>query len=314
VYDQIRAVTQLQGSPSVEELCRYAGVSRSGFYRCLREKAPQEEELRIRNAIHEISLEHGGRYGRRRIVAELQYRGMQVNHKRVARLMKEDNLLVLRRRPWTTTTRSDHDYPVYLNLASRLEISGVNQLWVADLTYIRLRGAFVYLAVVLDVFSRRVVGWALGPNLNAELPLAALNMALTARQPLPGLVHHSDRGVQYACQAYRERLEQFGLIPSMSRPGNPYDNAFCESFMKTLKQEEIYCNQYGDLEDLRSHIEQFIEHYYNRIRLHSALAYASPEKYEQQHADQVSPMGAKLNYFVPRRKNSLSEEDAAKTE
>ena len=300
-------MTQLQGSPSVEELCRWADVSRSGFYRSLQEKAPQEEELRVRDAIHQIALEHGGRYGRRRITAELQHRGMQVNHKRVARLMSEDNLLVLRRRPWTKTTCSDHTYPVYLNLAGRMEVSGVNQLWVADLTYIRLRGAFVYLAVVLDLFSRRVVGWALGPHLDAELTLAALNMALSTRQPLPGLVHHSDRGLQYACQSYRDRLEQFGLIPSMSRPGNPYDNAFCESFMKTLKQEEIRCTEYIDLDDLRVHIEQFIEHYYNRIRLHSALAYASPEKYEQQHAGQGWGAGAKLNYFVPRKHSALVE-------
>lgn len=306
-------MTQLQGSPSVEELCRWVGVSRSGFYRSLQEKAPQEEELRVREAIQQIALEHGGRYGRRRITAELHYRGMQVNHKRVARLMSEDNLLVLRRRPWTSTTHSEHDYPVYLNLASRMEISGVNQLWVADLTYIRLRGAFVYLAVVLDLFSRRVVGWALGPHLDAELTLAALNMALAVRQPLPGLVHHSDRGLQYACQTYRDRLDQFGIIPSMSRPGNPYDNAFCESFMKTLKQEEIYCNEYSDLEDLRSHIEQFIEHYYNRIRLHSALAYASPAKYEQQHSDPTPALGAKLNYFVPRHEHCVPAESQSTT-
>jgi len=292
-------------------MCMGAGLNRSGFYRSLQAKAPDEEEVLVRDAIQKIYLEHHGRYGRRRIVAELRFRGMQVNPKRVARLMAEDNLLVLRRRAWVSTTRSDHEYPVFLNLANRMEVAGMDELWVADLTYIRLRGAFVYLAVILDVFSRRVVGWALGAHLNAELTLAALNMAVAARQPRPGLVHHSDRGCQYACEAYRDRLDQLGIVPSMSRPGNPYDNAFCESFMKTFKQEEIYCGQYADLPDLHTHVAEFIDHYYNCVRLHSALAYVSPERFEQQHRQERLGPGAKVNYFTPRQPSSACESEAA---
>jgi putative transposase len=300
-------MTQLQGSPSVEAMCMWAGLNRAGFYRSLQAKAADEEEVLVRDAIQKIYLEHHGHYGRRRIVAELRFRGMQVNPKRVARLMEQDNLLALRRRAWVSTTRSNHDYPVFLNLANRMEVAGMNELWVADMTYIRLRGGFVYLAAILDVFSRRVVGWALEPHLNTELTLAALNMAIAARQPRPGLVHHSDRGCQYASELYRDRLDQLGIIPSMSRPGNPYDNAFCESFMKTFKQEEIYCTQYADLPDLRLHVGDFIDHYYNCVRLHSALAYASPERFEQQHRQEQFGPGAKVNYFVPRQQSSTSE-------
>ena len=170
---------------------------------------------------------------------------MVVNHKRVARLMREDNLLAIEPRAFVQTTDSDHELKVYLNLAARMQLTGINQLWVADITYIRLRQEFVYLALVLDAFSRKVVGWALDRSLAAQLPLAALEQAIAQRQPLPGLVHHSDRGIQYACQrVYGSCLHIHGMLPSMSRPGNPYDNAFCESFIKTLKREEIYANNY----------------------------------------------------------------------
>jgi transposase InsO family protein len=202
--------------------------------------------------------------------------------------MREDNLLAVQPRAWVQTTDSHHECEVYLNLAARMKLTGVNQLWVADITYIRLRTEFVYLAVVLDAWSRRVVGWALGRSLAAQLTVAALEQAIAQRQPPPGLVHHSDRGVQYACREYAILLESHGILPSMSRPANPYDNASCESFMRTLKREEIYANSYRDLEDLRMHIEEFIERYYNRIRLHSALGYLPPEEFEQNAAGTAS--------------------------
>jgi transposase InsO family protein len=193
------------------------------------------------------------------------------------------------------TTKSDHKLEVYLNLARRLKLSGVDQLWVADITYIRLQKEFVYLAVILDGFSRKVVGWQLERNLATGLALGALQQAIAARKPAPGLVHHSDRGVQYASQDYVAVLEGHGIIPSMSRPANPYDNASCESFLKTLKREEIYVNQYRDLDHLRDNIEEFIERYYNRQRLHSALGYRSPEEFERQAKDSDSmTQGRKL--------------------
>jgi putative transposase len=210
----------------------------------------------------------------------LRGRGMIVNKKRVARLMREDNLLALRGRRFVSTTQSDHDLEVHLNLAAAMTVTAVNQLWVADLTYIRLQREFIYLAVIIDAFSRRVVGWALDRTLQTRLPRAALECAVAERHPTTGLVHHSDRGVQYASEEYAELLDRHGIVASMSRPGNPYDNAMCESFMKTLKQEEIYCNRYPDLETLRNSIAEFIDEYYNRLRLHSALAYRTPEQAE----------------------------------
>jgi putative transposase len=272
----------MQGSLSIERMCQFAQVSRAGFYRRWREKQPQEEEMAVRSEIQRIALEHRRRYGYPRITRELRRRGLQVNHKRVLRIMREDNLLALRSRKFVRTTASHHSEKVYLNLARHLELTGVNQLWVADITYIRLRSEFVYLAVILDAFSRKVVGWALGRSLTSQLTIAALERAIAERQPPPGLVHHSDRGLQYASEDYVRILQQHHMIASMSRPGNPYDNAQCESFLKTLKQEEIYVSDYLDLEDLRTHIAVFIEQYYNRCRLHSALNYHSPEEFEQE--------------------------------
>ena len=271
----------LQGSLTVERMCQLGQVSRASFYRSLQQQAPQEAELELRSAIQEVFLQHKRRYGYRRITRELRRRGMIVNRKRVQRLMQEDNLLALQTRAFVTTTNSQHELEVYLNLARRLTLTGINQLWAADITYIRLAKEFVYLAVVLDAFSRRVVGWALDKTLATRLPKAALEMAIAARQPAPGLVHHSDRGFQYASAEYVQVLQQHGIVLSMSRPANPYDNATCESFMKTLKQEEIYANAYHDLDQLRSNIETFIEQYYNRCRLHSALGYLPPEEFEQ---------------------------------
>ena len=225
----------LQGRLSVERMCRLAPVSRAGFYRSFKEQMPLEEDMEVRSAIQEVALEHRRRYGYRRVAAELRRRGMVVNHKRVAQIMRQDGLLGVQPRAFVATTEADHPLEVYLNLAARIKLTGINQLWVADITYIRLKAEFVYLAVVLDAYSRKVVGWALERTLAARLPLAALEQAMAERQPPPGLVHHSDRGVQYASGAYVRSLRRQQAIPSMSRPANPYDNASCESFIKTLK-------------------------------------------------------------------------------
>jgi putative transposase len=272
----------MQGSLGIEHRCQLARVSRAGFYRSLQEQRPVEEEMEVRSAIQQIVLEHRRRYGYRRVSAELRRQGMLVNHKRVARIMREDDLLALQPKRFVVTTDSKHELEVYLNLASRMKLTGINQLWVADITYIRLKAEFVYLAVILDAFSRKVVGWALDRTLASRLAIAALEQAIRKRQPRPGVVHHSDRGVQYASDEYVALLEKHGMIPSMSRPANPYDNASCESFIKTLKREEIYANEYDDLEHLLASLEQFIEQYYNRQRLHSALGYSSPEEFERQ--------------------------------
>jgi len=272
----------LQGSLSIERMCQLAQVSRAGFYRSLQEQQPAQEEMEVRSLIQQIVLAHRRRYGYRRVTAELRRQGLLVNHKRVARLMREDNLLAVQPHAFVVTTDSKHQLEVYVNLAKRLQLTGINQLWVADITYIRLKSEFVYLAIILDGFSRKVVGWALERTLATRLTRTALERAIAARQPAPGLVHHSDRGVQYASDEYVRVLQEHKMLPSMSRPANPYDNASCESFMKTLKREEIYANDYADLEDLRSNIEAFIDNYYNRCRLHSALGYQPPEEFEQQ--------------------------------
>ena len=290
----------MQGSLSIERMCMQAQVSRAGFYRWLAVGAPAEEEMEVRAAIQAVVLEHRRRYGYRRVSRELGRRGMIVNHKRVARLMRQDNLLAVQPRAWVKTTDTKHELEVYLNLAARMKLAGINQLWVADITYIRLRTEFVYLAVVLDAFSRKVVGWALDRTLAARLTVAALHLAIAHRHPAPGLVHHSDRGIQYACPEYVHLLRSHGLLPSMSRPANPYDNASCESFMRTLKREEIYANTYRDLDDLRARIEEFIEHYYNRSRLHSALGYRPPEEFEQTAAPPAPAEGcgaASMSFF-----------------
>ena len=287
----------MQGGLSVERMCQLVPVSRAGFYRSLKEQMPVEEDMQVRAAIQQIALEHRRRYGYRRMTAELRRRGMLVNHKRVARVMREDNLLAVQPRAFVVTTDSDHQLEVYLNLAGRMKLTGINQLWVADITYIRLQAEFVYLAVILDAFSCKVVGWELDRTLAARLPLAALQKAIAERKPPPGLVHHSDRGVQYASGDYVRLLHQHHMIPSMSRPANPYDNASCESFIKTLKREEIYAGDYTDLEQLRAHIEEFIEHYYNCRRLHSALGYRSPEEFEQSVSAEVVVPGPSMSFF-----------------
>ena len=287
----------LQGNLSIERMCQMAQVSRAGFYRSLQEHQPVAEEMEVRSTIQQIVLEHRRRYGYRRVTAELHRRGMLVNHKRVSRLMRKDNLLAVQPRAFVVTTDSKHEFEVYLNLASRMKLTGINQLWVADITYIRLKTEFVYLAVILDGFSRKVVGWALERTIATRLPKAALEHAIVQRQPPPGLVHHSDRGVQYASDEYVQVLLEHQMIPSMSRPANPYDNASCESFMKTLKREEIYANDYRDLDHLRANIEAFIDQYYNRCRLHSALGYKTPEEFEQAVASTTVTAGATMSFF-----------------
>jgi len=285
----------LQGKLSVERMCMLAQVSRAGFYRWLQRRKPGVEETVVRAAIQEVAVEHHRRYGYRRITAQLRHRGMVVNRKRVLRMMQEDNLLAVRTRKFVATTDSKHPFEVFLNLAKRMELTMPNQLWVADLTYIRLQHEFVYMAVVLNAFSRRVVGWALNRSLRSAVAVDALQQALESRKPLPGLVHHSDRGVQYASHDYTELLQNHGVTCSMSRAGNPYDNAKCESFLKTLKQEELYCREYRDLEDLRLHSGAFIDEYYNRHRLHSALGYVSPDVFEQT-LEQHIPSAAKMSF------------------
>jgi putative transposase len=229
--------------------------------------------------------------------AELRRRGMLVNHKRVARIMREDNLLAVQPKAFVVTTDSRHELEVYLNLAGRMKLTAVGQLWVADITFIRLHCEFVYLAVILDAYSRKVVGWELDRTLAARLVIAALEKAIAKRKPQPGLVHHSDRGVQYACDQYVRTLNRYGMIPSMSRPANPYDDATCESFMKSLKREEIYAGKYQDLDDLRRNIEAFIEQSYNRQRLHSALGYRPPEEFESSLVEGAVSAGARMSFF-----------------
>jgi putative transposase len=261
-------------------MCALAQVSRAGFYRFPPDPRGPDRDMALRDALQRIALEYPS-YGWPRMTMELKRRGWAVNHKRVYRLMREDNLLCLRKRKFVVTTDSDHGLPVYPNLARRMTLTGLDQLWVADLTYVHLEMEFVYLAVILDAFSRRVIGWALDRRLDAELTLQALRMALGRRRPAPGLVHHSDRGVQYASHDYTQLLQNHGIQISMSRKGNPWDNAACESFIKTLKYEEVYRTEYRDLADAHAGIGIFLEKVYNQKRLHSALGYLPPAEFER---------------------------------
>jgi len=236
--------------------------------------------VKLRDQMQRVALEWPT-YGSRRITAELRRSGWVVNRKRVQRLMREDNLLCLRKRKFVVTTDSAHGWTVYPNLAASLVVRTINQLWLADITYIRLLEEFIYLAVVLDAFSRRAIGWALDNRLETRLTLSALAMALDERRPGSGLVHHSDRGVQYASQDYVALLEMHQIRISMSRPANPWDNATCESFMKTLKCEEVYRSEYRNLAEARVRISNFLDQVYNQKRLHSSLGYRPPVEFER---------------------------------
>ena len=267
---------------TIERMLELGRVSRSGFYRFDGGETRPDPDMELRDAIQKIAVEWPS-YGRPRITEELRRRGWIVNPKRVRRLMREDNLLCVRKRKFMVTTDSNHGRRVYPNLARNMILTATDQLWRADITYIRLRDEFVFLAVILDAYSRRVIGWSLDRTLEDELTLGALRMALARRSIEPGLVHHSDRGTQYASTDYTDLLKEHGITISMSRKGNPWDNAACESFMKTLKYEEVHRNEYRDLPEARASIREFLEKIYNRKRLHSALGYLPPAEFEAQH-------------------------------
>jgi putative transposase len=283
----------------VKRLCELGQVSRSGFYRSRRHKPATDGECELRDAMQRVALEFPS-YGWPRMTPELKRRGWAVNHKRVYRMMREDNLLCLRRRKFVRTTDSAHPFPVYPNLARAMAPTGLDQLWVADITYIRLRAEFVYLAVILDACSRRVIGWALGRSLEDDLALEALRQALQQRRPVPGLVHHSDRGVQYASRQYTALLEAHDITISMSRKGNPYDNAIAESFMKTLKYEQVYREDYEELREAHASIQRFLEQVYNEKRLHSALGYVPPAEFERALVANEKPKRWKMIYPARR--------------
>jgi len=280
-------------------MCELAGVSRASFYRNWEKREPTAAEMALRDAIQRAATVRPY-YGYRRITKHIQRQGFVVGAKKVRRLMREDNLLAIGKRKFVVTTESDHTFRIHPNLAQHLELTDINQLWVADITYVRLQGEFVYLAVVLDAYSRRVIGWALGRTLESCLTVDALDKAMASRQPKPGLVHHSDRGSQYASAEYVYRLESCGAVLSMSRPGRPWENGKCESFIKTLKQEELDARPFRRLEELNDHVTEFIEQIYNPVRLHSALAYRSPVEFEHQNVgDESTPvwMPATLSFL-----------------
>jgi len=280
----VKTATQL----SVVQMCAVAGFSRAGYYRFLDPEKSAPADMDLRHAMQKVALEWPS-YGSRRMARELRARGWNVNRKRVQRLMREDNLLCVTKRKFVVTTNSAHGLTVYQNLAGGMTLTGVDQLWVADITYIRLEEEFVYLAVILDAYSRRVIGWHLDDCMEDSLTIAALRMALSARGVRPGLVHHSDRGVQYASGDYTQLLKDNQIAISMSRKASPWDNAACESFMKTLKYEEVYRTEYRNMAHARSAIGEFLENVYNEKRLHSALDYRSPVQFERTLA---TPAGA----------------------
>ena len=281
IFRKVKEEMKADRGLTVERMVALARVSRASFYRFDESPASgSDADMDLRDAIQRIALEWPS-YGRRRITRELHRRGWAVNWKRVYRLMREDNLLCVRKRKFVVTTDSNHGRKVWPNLAGSMVLTDVDQLWRADITYIRLREEFVFLAVMLDAYSRRVIGWALNRTLQDDLTLSALRMALAQRAVQPGLVHHSDRGSQYASLDYTDLLKENGIRISMSRKGNPWDNAACESFMKTLKYEEVYRNEYRDLTEARASIRRFLEQIYNGKRLHSALGYRPPIEFER---------------------------------
>ena len=276
----------------LRRLCELAGLSRASYYRRSRPEVQEDRNVPVLEEIRGI-CEEMPCYGSPRVTAELRRRGYQVNHKRVSRLMRKANLHCRRKRRFVATTDSKHGYLIYPNRAKDLVPVRPDQLWRADITYVRLLQDFVFLAVILDAFSRRVVGWALSRHIDAQLTLEALRMALATRTITPELMHHSDRGVQYACDEYVKELKDRKITISMSRSGNPYDNAMAESFMKTFKTEEVYINEYVDFAGAFANIEHFLEIVYNQKRLHSSLDYRTPEEieaeYHQEHSTLAIP-------------------------
>ena len=264
--------------------CASLEISRRTYYYSLKEKHINTSDKAITHGIFDIASEFQ-KYGYRRITAELHRRGQPINHKKVLRIMREENILCTPKKKFRiTTTDSNHNYTIHPNLTKDIVLVGINKFWVADITYVHLLHECVYLAVIIDVYSRKCIGWALSRRIDAELVLSALDMAIDARLQfgLTGLIHHSDQGVQYACDEYVNRLNELGIRISMSRKGNPYDNAFAESFMKTLKAEEVYLKEYRPFEGAYNNIKQFIEVVYNKKRLHSSLDYMPPEEFEQE--------------------------------
>ena len=289
---------------SVREACRRVGISESSYYYKPKkdEVALAKSDADVRDLIEKVQTEFPF-YGYRRVHEWLERKqGVTINKKRILRIMKKYGLKSLIWRGWKIkTTDSDHNFGYAKNLLPGMTLTGVNQVWVADITYIRISTCFVYLAMILDLFSRRVVGWAISLKIDTELCLTALDDAIEKRSPNPGLIHHSDRGVQYACEAYKDRLAEHGIVPSMSAKGYCYDNAFAETFFKTLKAEEVYLTEYETIEDVLKAVPRFIESVYNEKRIHSSLGYFSPDEFEElAERKQLQKQGLQPVMILPR--------------